>query len=322
MLRNLSVSRYRRFRSCPRKDYFVSVVRAKPVNVPHSLRFGRLIDAGLGQIWQHQPVAFGPGNDPYDVARATAMLDGYEAMWGAPPDNVIAVQPKFTTPLVNPATNKPSRTWQMVVFLDMAAREGSMVVPWEAKTSSDDISPGSPYWRRLMIDTQVSVYFPGAEALGHGSVRELQYDVLGKPQLRPKLATPLDKRKYKAKTGELYANQRAEDETPEEFGYRVSQAIAKDPPKYYQRARVTRLSTEVEEARADLWQTGLAIRNAELTGMWPRNSDACMQWGRPCEYFDVCTGVASIDDPLLFIRRKKDGDIAGPNHQGPQDQAA
>ena len=42
------------------------------------------------------------------------------------------------------------------------------------------------------------------------------------------------------------------------------------------------------------------IRMSENSGSFPRNPGACEKWGRFCEYFDVCSGTASIDDNSRF----------------------
>lgn len=65
----------------------------------------------------------------------------------------------------------------------------------EHKTTSLEIGPGSPYWKRLTLDSQVSNYLPGARALGFEPVGVL-YDVVKKVNLRPRLATPVEDRKY------------------------------------------------------------------------------------------------------------------------------
>lgn len=71
------------------------------------------------------------------------------------------------------------------------------VVVIEHKTTSKEIGIGSPYWRRLELDAQVSKYIGGARALGHEPDHVL-YDVIRKPRIRPLLATPVDSRKYTA----------------------------------------------------------------------------------------------------------------------------
>ena len=216
----------------------------------------------------------------------------------------------------------------------------------EHKTTSLEIGPGSPYWRRLLLDSQVSNYLVGAESLGMRADGVL-YDVVRKVQLRPQRATPPDERQYtQARSracpmckkkgsppaphdveltedgedgapctrilrceagrlvtdpgGRLYANQRAEDETPDEYRERVRAAIAEAPDAYYQRGTIVRLEREVADAARDMWELGRQIREAELAHRWPRNPDACDSYGSLCPYFDVCTGAARIDDVMRF----------------------
>lgn len=70
-----------------------------------------------------------------------------------------------------------------------------IVVNVEHKSTSMEIGPGTPYWRRLLIDAQVSVYKQGVRSFGYEPVATL-YDVVRKVSLRPQLATPVDERKY------------------------------------------------------------------------------------------------------------------------------
>jgi hypothetical protein len=237
--------------------------------------------------------------DPYDLAKATAMLVGYDLRWGAEKYETIAVEAQFDAPLINPASGKPSKTFRLGGKLDVLVRdERSDVAIVEHKTASGDAGPGSDYVARLRIDGQVSVYFQGAQALGHPASRCI-YDVLHKPAQRPLKATPVEARKY-TKDGKLYAAQRDRDETPDEYRARVAEAISASPDTYYQRADVVRLENELAEGAADIWDQAVQIREAARSGRWPRNPDSCVRYGRTCEFFGVCTGVASLNDPSLF----------------------
>ncbi len=216
----------------------------------------------------------------------------------------------------------------------------------EHKTSSADITPGAPYWKRLRLDAQVSNYQVGVRAMGHEPAGTL-YDVVGKPTLVPFKATPVEKREYtkprdkscpeckkKAPSypaphvfdvetnaliestrngvvcvdgrivtdpgGKLYANLRERDETVEEYRMRLRLDIGTNPDDYYQRGVVVRLAEEELDAAYDTWTTARQLRESELSERWPRNVDACDQYGSFCEYFDVCSGAASIADPIRF----------------------
>jgi hypothetical protein len=148
----------------------------------------------------------------------------------------------------------------------------------EHKTSSEDIGPGSSYWKRLVVDIQIATYLDGAEGLGVPCDGVL-YDVLRKPQHKPSVA---------------------KSEKPEYFSRRVFDAICEKPAYYYQRREIVRLEDERKENALDRWQTAASIRDARRSGVFPRNADACVTWNRACDFLPVCSGEASADDPLLY----------------------
>jgi hypothetical protein len=227
------------------------------------------------------------------------MAIGYDARWGEEQLRVVGVEVEFLAPLVNPETSAASRTWQLGGKIDAVVEtpDGRTFIV-EHKTTSEDVSPGSDYWKRLRMDGQVSVYFEGAKALGL-KVDGCLYDVLKKPALRP-LKKTLDVKLKK--DGTPYANQRLEDETAEEFRARLISAIAENPTGHFARGEVVRLEAEVEEARFDMWQLGRQLREAELAGRHPRNPDACIRFGRTCPFFGPCTGTDSLENAEHFRR--------------------
>lgn len=248
-----------------------------------------------------------PTVDAFDLARAEAMLRGYDARWADDMHEyeVLAVEAEFAAPLHNPVTRAASRTWRLGGKVDVAVRERASrregIV--EHKTAAGDISPGSEYWRRLAMDGQVSIYFAGAKALGIDPEFCL-YDVLGKPGQRPLRATPEESRKY-TKDGRLYASQRDRDETADEFLGRLVEAIAADPNGHFQRGEVVRLEAEMDEAMHDIWQLGRQIRENDILSRYPRNPDACVRYGQTCAFFDVCTGCGSLEDGARFVRLRE-----------------
>lgn len=250
--------------------------------------------------------------DPYVRAKVTAMVIGYHHRWNAAQYEVIAVEREFNAPLVNPTTGAASRTWTLGGKVDAIVRdaEGRILVV-EHKTAAEEIGPGSDYWKRLRLDGQVSIYFAGAESLGLKPDAVL-YDVLAKPALRPYKATPLESRKYKA-DGTLYANQRAEDETPEQYLARCLADIAEDPAGYYQRGEVVRLEQEMSDALHDVWQLGKQIRESEIAGRFPRNPDACVRYSQTCPFFGVCTGEVALTDATRFRRSEHVNPELGEN---------
>jgi hypothetical protein len=270
-------------RLCPRLyDYQYRQLYRSAVEA-EALRFGTLVHHGLEQLWSGRPVAWPGSADRWDLARARPMLAGYAARWDQSLYETLAVEQAFECPLVDPRTGIASDKWVLGGKFDAVAREKATgrVFLIEHKTSGSDISPGSPYWTRLRLDTQISVYMEGARSLGYDPVGVV-YDVLGKPSIRPLKA----------------GAKRAVDETPEEFEVRCVAAISEDPGAHYQRGEVVRLEDEMRGALVDICE------QAEVMGAGHtfRNPDACERFGRLCSFFEVCSGSARLDGNRDFVK--------------------
>ena len=340
-MEQLTNSRIRAFRRCPRLHYFAYEIRRRPLRTTSAMGFGTLFHAGLEAWWNavkddrngeaislalaaidegFESASQEAGLDQFDNIKAQELMFGYQARWAEVTRDleVLGVESQFDRAIFNPHTGWSSKTYTLAGKLDALARIKSLdrVVIVEHKTTTADIEPGSDYWQRLRMDGQISTYHDGAKALGVGPTGCI-YDVARRPTLRPYKATPEEERKYSTKAsrfkdgstrpaGSLYAGQRERDESPAEYRDRLRCHIIDNPDAYYQRGEVVRLEKEMNEFRLDLWETAKALRERQLSGRtlgpqaWPRNSDACDRWGHRCEYWDVCTGAASIDNDDLF----------------------
>lgn len=321
----LTNSRLKCFRKCIRLHQLKYEMGYRPVSDPEELDFGSAVHAALEAWWLAVKAGLPPDEwyalaiaalrafkarsfDAFACARAEAMISGYHAKWAqdAGQFEVLGVEEAFEYALVNPATGGRSPMWSVAGKLDVRVKRRSDGAHGfiDHKTSGEDIGPGSTYWARLKMDTQVSTYFDGGVSLGHDFSFCL-YDVLRKPGQRPLKATPLENRKLK-KDGTPYANVRLEDETPEEYQARCMEAIlatADDgAAKYYQRGEVPRLEAELDAARWELWQQAAQLREANGNNRHPRNPDACTAMGQTCPFFAVCCGEASLENPALFFR--------------------
>jgi len=300
-----------------------------------------------------------PGFTGYERALIEELLRAYDERWRDAPYRTVAVEVQFTGPLINPATGRQSPTWRLQGKLDVVVvdlTDGRLLFV-EHKSTSKSIEPGSPYWQRLRMDSQVSTYYDGAAWAGY-DVQGCLYDVLAKPRLRPQQATPEDVRaqpdsltlpKFRACPGckgkdgpksaphldpglgrlcganytatlpdgrpvEVWGEPghvlvepprykshiRTADETPDEYRVRVREALAAHPDAYLVRQPVARLDSALAEYRLDLWQLAARMREDDNAGRYPRNTNACERWGRFCEFFDVCAGTASLDDPTRY----------------------
>ncbi len=341
MTQLLTHSRLKTARQCARLHLFKYVLGYQPVEDGAAVAFGALAHVGLEAWWRAAKdgvdkalwlgvavfaVRAREGVDPFALALVEVLLAGYHQRWKDDADEyeVLGVEEQFDIALVNPATGGTSPVWRLAGKLDVRARRKSdgKTGIIEHKTSSEDIGPGSSYFARLALDGQISIYWDGGSSLGD-PVEWCLYDVLGKPALRPYKATPEASRKFKA-NGELYANQRLEDETPADYQVRVAEAVGADPERYFRRGDVVRLEAELQEARAETWAQAGTLRENANADRHARNPDACAAYGRMCPFFGVCTGSDSLTNERLFVRLETaHPELAGypTSEAGPKEEA-
>lgn len=314
----LSQSEVACFRRCAREYAFRYVMLRRPRRSSEALRFGTFFHVGLNTWWETKGDAaekFAAAidairaraderpedADPFELVKAEELLLGYTARWGDETFETIGVEVPFEMPLVNPETGAASRTFRVAGKIDLIARRvrDGAVIFGEHKTTSSDITPGSDYWRKVSaLDPQISTYDAAMKVLGY-EPKECLYDVVRKVDKRPLKATPEESRRY-TKAGILDKRQRVADETPEEFRLRVREGIAESPEKYFARGPIVRLEKDEAEHAADVWQTAWFIRESRNAERFPRSPNACERFHRLCDYFDVCSGVASINDENRF----------------------
>ncbi len=328
----LTTSRIKAEHRCSREQHIRYELGYLPLKDDEGpARLGTLVHLGLEAWWKwfQRPdegtplaaaiLALPEGADPFESAKARAMLIGYDARWrdDAERYEVLGVEVELEPqPIINPASGRTSRTWVLGGKLDVYVRELAtdrrLVI--EHKTTSEDVSEGSDYFKRLRLDSQVSVYTTMTDA------EAVLYDVLAKPGQRPgsvaltdedgvKIVLDANGERVRTKDGKKWRQTgdaaegyvlQAREETPEEFFVRVVDAIAENPDRYFARAEVVRLETEILDHQADVWGTAQRIRENQIVGRWPRNPESCVRFGRTCAYFAVCCGEASLEDGSLF----------------------
>lgn len=241
-------------------------------------------------------------HDELRAATARGLLFGYHARWVADDWQVEAVEREFAVPIVNPTTHRRSAHFIHAGKFDGLIAKRSDEYLLEHKTCSEDVSPGSFYWRRLAIDAQVSGYLLASWLLGRKLVGVL-YDVIRKPEIRPKklgLSDTADVRRtsqycgrmLSAETFQRFLLDKEYRETPEMFEARLAQDTLERPDWYFGRQVITRLDRELLTYAQELWQTAQDVHRAMTTEDRRRNAGACYLFHRPCEYLDLCAGHA------------------------------
>ena len=227
----------------------------------------------------------------------------------------IEVEGEFAFPLVNPETGEESET-----FVESGKRDGVMedkdgnIWLLEHKTSSEDISAGGNYWKRLSIDTQISKYllsliheYPDREVMG------VVYDVVKKPGIRFGTKPVLDdagKKIVRDESGNRVWNKNdtpkqsastgtgqyveTREETAEEYEERCRSTVEVAPEKYIEIQKVAQTNETLVEYMKDAWASAEQILYWRKKNLWPRNPESCLHYGS-CEFLELCAGQSSVD---------------------------
>lgn len=183
------------------------------------------------------------------------------------------------------------------------------VAVMEIKTTQDDISPGSDYWSKLRLNTQISRYLDAAQRAGFPEAETVLYDVTRKPGIKPKnldkksiktiteqgtycgvVATPTD-RHMVTQAALAHPDKKTVPkirETATLFGLRLREEVTANPERYYQTMEIPRLDDDLEYARRRIVQDVKEIRLRRKHGLWQKNESACTAMGR-CPYLDLCS---------------------------------
>jgi hypothetical protein len=242
-----------------------------------------------------------------ECEKVMRLLLGYVWYWGYGQDEVVAAEQTFEIPLLNPQTGRPSTNWTLKGRIDSIVNIDGRMMLMEHKTTSDPIDDDSDYWRKLRIDSQISLYMLGATESGY-PVRGVLYDVIAKPRtsLRNPLYQMLKADKDKLYNHGIYYGEQfdlhmvgdaidAKKETVDMFGARLSASIAENPESFYVRKEIPRLESDIDELKRELWGIQKRLTFCKMNGYWDRNTSACQ---RPykCECVEICYGGFDVSE--------------------------
>jgi hypothetical protein len=288
----LTHSRLACFRACPRRHLYAYEYGLRPILDSEPLRVGKAFALAVetqatgGDV---EAALEGQVKDPFEFALVAAMFTTHTSRWAnESPEEHVAAELPFEIALRNPDTGASTPIWKLAGKIDRIVRlaDGRLALK-EYKTTSRDFAPGADYWLKLQLDSQLSIYLLAARELGY-DVTTILYDVMRRPGLRPLKATPKEARKF-TKDGALYKTQRDKDETPDEYAARCASTLVEDPVRSFARIEIARTDSDLEEARAEIWTEQLVIREAQRSGRWYRNPEACVSTtGVKCDFLSVC----------------------------------
>jgi len=124
----------------------------------------------------------------FDRCKLRLLLIAYHERWGAENWEILAVEQEFRYALGDHLIGGK-------IDAIIRDRADGRVYVLEHKFTGSETSLGGPYWERLTLDSQVSIYIDGATMLGY-DIAGCIYDVIKRPQHDQLSATPEAARKY------------------------------------------------------------------------------------------------------------------------------
>lgn len=308
------------FKQCRKKYELEYVQMLKPVQTPKALELGTLYHRGIEYLLSGMDVETATENliidqkatceingvdyDPIPVGIACEMVRAFDRESDYRNWKICHVEKQFEV-----STGYGKR---LIGKIDAIIEHEERFYLVEHKTTSIWAGDGSEYLHNLLWDEQSTNYlYAHQKMLKDGTiygsaVQGIFYCIVEKPSLRPLLATPEDKRKYKL-DGTLYANQREQDETPEEFLLRVKAWFAERPRVHTH--FVYRTPKQLTEQIADLNLVFRDMIEAERNATYYRNPSACSIL--ECPYRPKCLENTPDTDCLFTTKAKRNEELNG-----------
>lgn len=293
-METLSKSRIATFAACPRKYEFHYIRNRVPIASARALKVGVAWHRAMEVYWKegrepaiHWLISQAEGLEDPDVCRLTALLKFYNP----PLDSyeIVSIEEEFQGPIRIAGRPRPLRGFRYGGRRDGVVRSRETGLLWllENKTTSDQIAGWGEFWRRLNLDAQSSWY------LLYGTFEGVLYNVVRKSMLRPPKG-------WETTSGE------ERERVLDSFQKRIEAEIAENPGEFYQCREIRKTPDDLAEAAADLAKYAKDIHACRKEGFFQRNTDSCRGMYGMCQYIDVCSGAARLEDDSLFTNRPPD----------------
>ena len=328
MSETLSPSRMNCLLECPRKYYYryelgiEKLEKSKALslgsawaNFKELFREGKPIDEAISKT-----VAGQQDTTNLNIPMFVAMASAYDSCFGD--RNVYShIYPEVEFDRQMPEVPGDFRAFGRLDAI-CVARNGEHVIN-EDKTTSQDISPGAPYWDRVLFNVQILQYVFEARKIGW-DVSRVVYEVSRKPKTERKVVPELDENGLKIvicdETGERALNKNGTPrqtggdgftiqgrmETDEEYAGRMKADILADPTRWFAQRDVYVTDDQLEEfaahrsacARQILANREAAKGMAKPAQAWPRNVDSgrCRNM---CDFCGFCLQGWSVEAGML-----------------------
>lgn len=246
------------------------------------IQIGRLIDEAY-------PMRVSDEKQKRDWHLAKAMMDGYINQYQQEDFKIIDTELEFSVPIINPNTNRASRSFELMGKVDALVMLGDDYFIMEHKTAS--IITGD-YIEILPMDFQINLYAMALSRFKNIPIAGVIYNVIQKSRIRQKLGESEEQfeiRKneliQKSKTGKTSAKRQL-PESDESFQHRLRSVYQDD--KMYHRELLYLSNEDIRRTEYQLWEITQEILNTQRRGVWSQNTDTCFRYHRPCMYFPLC----------------------------------
>lgn len=282
---------------------------------------GSAVHIGLEYFWESMPyhaavtavnefftenATYFDGDGALERAKIIAYIKGYYHKWTPSKDEYEVISAELRFFKEHDFTQwfgwEELKDWEQATVglrisgkLDVLLRrriDGKLFI-MEHKTAgaySKADEPGSTYWMKLAMDTQLILYKFVLEAISGEEVGVI-YDVVMKSGMR----LLKGKARKRASESELdFAMRKAEGaETLSQFQGRINEVYMNEPERY-QRREIHHTKEELINKMDELINIMNRINRTDLR---VRNTTNCNSYGSPCEFLGVCTGIEQLDDP-------------------------
>lgn len=246
------------------------------------IQIGRLIDEAY-------PMRESDDKQKRDWHLAKAMMNGYIHQYRQENFKIIDTELEFSVPIINPITNRQSRSFKLMGKVDALALLDGKYFIMEHKTAS--MITGD-YIEILPMDFQINLYAMALSRFKNIPIAGVIYNVIQKSRIKQKMGETEEQFELrrqelilKSKTGKTSAKRQL-PESDEIFRHRLQSVY--ENPKMYHREMLYISNEDIKRTEYHLWEITQEILHTQRRGKWSQNTDTCFRYHRPCMYFPLC----------------------------------
>ena len=232
---------------------------------------------------------------PPENLLARAMIVSYIKKYATEPFEVVAVEKEFSVDIINPETNRQSKSFTLAGKVDAIVKmENGQYYILEHKTAS---SINNTYLDALWTDFQIIIYslFLGVKITG------VVYNIIGKAKL--KQAEGETEEEYQERRSKLMAKnksfrtsaKRKMPESDQAYFKRLLKKYKED--NMFHREEIIISKPLLEDLKFELWDLTQALLDAKNKDRYYKNGDFCFNYNSACQYYELCK---SCDNEIVL----------------------